>query len=188
MWVNAQASAWSGGWAARKLGTINPTMSEGSNFMRVSASITIDLPIREVFAFAGNPSCWPEWITGVSAVEMSSSRCPEAGLTFEQTENTASHYRRSSWQVVEYEPPHVSTSRRITEPSGLVRQVLESVEGSTRCTVSTEGDTTGPFTSGPEVERAIRARLEQDLARLKALLEEQASGEEQTWLGRRERA
>jgi uncharacterized protein YndB with AHSA1/START domain len=139
--------------------------------MRISASVIIDLPIREVFALAANPSGWPAWMTGVSAVQKTPDRYMDVGSTFEQTEHTAGYRRRSSWQVIEYQPPHVWAGRRITEPSGIVRQVFESVEHATRLTLCAEADSCGPFTSGPEMEREIAGRIEGDLGRLKGLLE-----------------
>ena len=70
--------------------------------MRVSTSIIIERPIRDVFAFAANPGRWAEWIIGVSAVEEASGRYRDVGSTFEQTERASGYYRRSSWQVIEY--------------------------------------------------------------------------------------
>ena len=136
--------------------------------MRVSTSVIIERPIREVFSFVATPSLRAHWIAGVSTVEKTSGRPLDVGSAFEQTERALGRLRRSSWEVIEYEPPHVWSCRRLTEPSRIVRQVFESVEDSTRLTLCTED---GPLTSGLEVERAIRAQQERDLERLKRLLE-----------------
>lgn len=141
--------------------------------MRVTASVIIDQPIREIFAYVANPSCWPGWMTGVRATERRWARSLDVGDTFDRIDRRAAHGLRSTWEVTEYEPPRVLCCRRITSGNpALLHQVFESIDGSTRLTVSLEGEETGLVTSGPESERAMTVQITGDLHRLKDLVED----------------
>ncbi|HSH81799.1 MAG TPA: SRPBCC family protein [Herpetosiphonaceae bacterium] len=138
--------------------------------MRVSASVLIDQPIREVWAFATDPCCWTEWITGTSTIRKTWSGNLDVGATFRQEETSASHWHDSAWEVTEYEPPRVFACRRVSEPGGALRLLFEALSASTQVTLVSE-EAAGMFVRGPEVERAALDRMERDLARLKQRLE-----------------
>ncbi len=144
--------------------------------MRVDASVVIKAPIRVVFAFAANPCCWTEWMTGVSAIRMMPARTPDVGDTFDQEDHSAGNSRWVRWEVIEYEPPRALCCRRITgaDPA-LLHQVFESIDGATRLTMSLEGEEPGLFTTGPEIERAMTVHVVADLHRLKELLEDRTA-------------
>jgi uncharacterized protein YndB with AHSA1/START domain len=140
--------------------------------LRSEASIIIDRPIGEVFAYATNPECWPEWISGVVKVVSDSGSRLDVGSTFGQVDTFPGHSRSEAWECIEYEPPWVLTCRRITgsQPYTL-RFVSVSVDGRTKLTICSDagpGDLPG---SGPEIERAMAGRWKQDLATLKGILE-----------------
>ena len=140
--------------------------------MRSEASIIIDRPIGEVFAYATNPECWPEWISGVVKVVSDSGSRLDVGSTFGQVDTFPGHSRSEAWECIEYEPPWVLTCRRITgsRPYTL-RFVCVSVDGRTKLTICSDagpGDLPG---SGAEIERAMAGRWKQDLATLKGILE-----------------
>jgi hypothetical protein len=62
--------------------------------------------------------------------------------------------------------------RRITGAgSAAIRQVFEAIGGSTRLTISSDGDGAGPFAEGSALEQAIMGQLERDLGKLKQVLE-----------------
>ncbi len=138
--------------------------------MRVSSGMLIEQPIREVWAFATDPCCWTEWITGTSTIHKTWTGSLDVGATFRQEETFASHWHESTWEVTEYEPPRVFACRRISEPGGSLRLLFETLAGSTRVTLVSE-EAAGLFVSGPEVERAALDRMELDLARLKQRLQ-----------------
>ena len=54
--------------------------------MRVSATIVIDRPIGVVFACIADPGCWPEWMTGVWAVERRSAYSLDVGESFDRVD------------------------------------------------------------------------------------------------------
>ena len=87
----------------------------------------------------------------------------------------ASSWDDASWEVTEYEPPRVFACRWLGASCGAVRLLYEALGGTTRVTLSSE-EAVGLFTRGPEVERAIRAQMEHDLAALKRLLEAREGG------------
>ncbi len=145
--------------------------------MRVTATVLIDRPIWEVFAYATKPECWPEWISGLRKVSLRSSRRVDVGTTFEQVGRYSGHTGASSWEVTEYEPPRVFACRAITGPPSALRQVCEALSGATHLTWYIEEETAGLFKGGPQVERAITNQIQGDLARLKGLLEARAARE-----------
>jgi len=142
--------------------------------MRVSASVIIDQPIREVWAFATDPCCWTEWITGTATIRKTWSGSLDVGATFRQEETFASYRHDSTWEMTEYEPPRVFACRRISESNGALRLLFEALAGSTQFTLTSE-EADGLFVRGPEVERAALDRMELDLARLKQHLEKRAA-------------
>ncbi len=104
-------------------------------------------------------------MTNVSAIERRSARSLDVGET--------------GWSRALV---HLGCYRaRVPEAAGLpedrgrppvvIRQVLESIDGSTRLTVCSEGEVSGPLAGGPEVKQAIARQLEHDLGGLKELLE-----------------
>ena len=139
---------------------------EESSAVRITTSIVIERPIREVFACASNPCGWTEWIAGAVTVEQTWSGQLDVGTTFLQEASLASSWDDVSWEVTEYEPPRVFACRWGGATCGAVRLRCEALGGTTRMTVSSE-EAVGLFTGGPEVERAIRAQMEHDLATLK---------------------
>ncbi len=139
--------------------------------MRFIARVRIEVPILEVFAYMATPCCWTEWMTGVSTIRQSSAHPPEVGEIFDQEVSVAGNHRRISWEVTEYEPPRVFACRRLQAPYATLRQVCESVGGSTHLVWHTEEETGGSFAWGPEVEKAITNQIQGDVARLKEVLE-----------------
>lgn len=144
--------------------------------MRVEASVLIEAPIRVVFAFAANPCCWSEWITGFSSICMMSARTPDVGETFYQENGSGGNSSFVRWEVIEYEPPRAICCRRITGVNpALLHQVFASINGSTRLTMSLEGKESGLFTTGPEIQRVMTVQVGHDLHRLKELLEDRTA-------------
>jgi uncharacterized protein YndB with AHSA1/START domain len=140
--------------------------------MRHTASVVIDRPIREVFAYATNPDCWSEWIAALSQVECHVGASLEVGTTFAQVDQLHGGIHTTWWQVTEYEPPRALTCRQITGPDAVaVHQRFETVDGATQLTMCSEGPMAGPFQAGPQVVPMIAAQLPADLGRLKVLLE-----------------
>jgi uncharacterized protein YndB with AHSA1/START domain len=140
--------------------------------LRSEASIIIDRPIGEVFTYATNPNCWPEWVSGVETVVRDSGAQLDVGATFGQVDMFPGHSRTEAWECIEYEPPRVLTCRRITGSRPCtVRLVCVAVDGQTKLAMCSDAGLEDQLGGGPEIERAMAGRLEQDLVRLKRILE-----------------
>jgi hypothetical protein len=141
--------------------------------MRVEASVLIEAPIRAVFAFAANPCCWTEWMSGVSAIRTIYARTPDVGEIFDQENRSTGNCCWVRWEVVEYEPPRALCCRRINAVNpALLHLVLQSIDGATRLTTSIEGEAADLLISGLEAERAMTVQIADDLHRLRELLED----------------
>jgi uncharacterized protein YndB with AHSA1/START domain len=146
--------------------------------MQHTASVVIDRPIHEVFAYATNPDCWSEWIAALSQVACHVGGSLEVGTTFAQVDQLGAEIRTTWWEVTEYEPPRALTCRQLTEPDAVaVHQLFETVDGATQLTMSSEGPMAGRFPARPQVAPTIAAQLPADLGRLKALLEAQGAAQ-----------
>ena len=138
--------------------------------MQIATRIVIARPIRGVFAFVSNPCCWADWIAGAAPVQRTWSGQLDVGTTFRQGAPLASFWDDTSWEVTEYQPPRVFACRWLGASCGAVRLLCEALDGRTRVSVWSEA-AGGLFVNGPEVERAIRAEMQRDLAMLKHRLE-----------------
>ncbi len=142
--------------------------------MRISGSVLMDQPIWVVFAYIADPHCWPEWMTSVPAIRRAAARALDVGETFDQEVGQW----RISWEVTEYEPPRLLACRGLEAPRAILRQVCEVVGGATRLTWCVDGETEEVFAGEPEVETVIAGQIQDDLARLKGLLEARSPREE----------
>jgi uncharacterized protein YndB with AHSA1/START domain len=141
--------------------------------MHIRADIIVDRPIRDVFACAADPACWPDWLSGPGRTVRGYERPLEVGTVFVLEEDAPEYGRESLWEVIEYAPPRALGCRRVSEGApATMRQIFESVTGSTRITLVCDVEDGAPFTLGPEVEHAMVTRLSQALTRLKQRLEE----------------
>ena len=95
----------------------------------------VERPIREVFAFASNPCCWTEWITGAAPVHHTWSGQLDVGTTFRQAAPLASFWDDTSWEVTEYQPPRVFACRWLGASCGAVRLLCEALDSRTRVSV-----------------------------------------------------
>jgi hypothetical protein len=137
--------------------------------VQITTHIVVERPIREVFAFASDPCCWTEWIAGAAPVQPTWSGQLDVGTTFRQGA-LASFWDDTPWEVTAYQPPRVFACRWLGASCGTVRLLCEALGGTTRVSVCSEA-AGGLFVNGPDVEQAIRAEMERDLAALKHRLE-----------------
>jgi len=149
--------------------------------VHICADIIVDRPIRDVFACAADPECWPDWLSGLGRTMRGYERPLDVGTVFVLKGDGPEYGRDALWEVIEYGPPRALGCRRVSEGApATVRQVFESVNGSTRVTLVCDAEDGAPFTLGPEVEQAMVKVLSQALTRLKHLLEQQERPVEMT--------
>ena len=143
---------------------------------RMEASVVINRPVDEVFAYMADVRNWPQWNSGMLEGEQTSAGPVGVGTTFRGVNQFLG--RRMEWtsEVTEYEPNR-KMGQKITSGPMLIEQSLtfEPVEGGTRFTLVGEGETGGFFKlAEPIVNRTMQRQMEGNLANLKDILEAQA--------------
>jgi uncharacterized membrane protein len=140
-------------------------------------SITINRPLAEVFAFVMDSANWPKWEEELKQVRQSSEGPVGVGTTFR---GTADFMGQMDWraEIVEYEPQKKVVQRMTVGPmEAQGAWLFEPVENGTRFTMRLEAEGSGLFNlARPFIEGALKSRVEADLARLKAMIEEEDQG------------
>jgi uncharacterized membrane protein len=143
---------------------------------RVEASVVINRPLEEVFAFASNTENHTQWNSGVLEVEQTSEGPVGVGTTFRGVDHFLGQRVEWTSEVTEYQP-----DRRVdhTIAAGAIRLeescTFECVEGGTELTVLYEGEARGFLRlAEPIVVRMFQRQIEGNLANLKDVLEAQA--------------
>ena len=143
---------------------------------KVEASVVINRPVDEVFAYMADVRNWSQWNSGMLEGEQTSEGPMGVGTTFRGVNQFMG--RRMEWtsEVSEYEPNR-KMGQKITSGPMSIEQSLtfEPVEGGTRFTLVGEGETGGFFKlAEPIVNRTMQRQMEGNLANLKDILEAQA--------------
>jgi uncharacterized protein YndB with AHSA1/START domain len=139
---------------------------------RVEASVVINRPVDEVFAYVIDVTNWPHW-TGFPEAEQTSEGPLGVGTTCRGVSEFMG--RRDEWtsEVTAYEPSKRVEQKIIWGPMSMEQTLtFEALEGGTRYTQVGEGETGGIFkVAAPIVNRTMRKQLEGSLAKLKEILE-----------------
>jgi uncharacterized protein YndB with AHSA1/START domain len=125
-------------------------MKGGIEMARMEASVVINRPIDEVFAYMTDVGSWSQWNSGILEAEQTSEGSVGVGTTFQGVSQFLG--QRGEWtsEFTEFEP----------------------VEGGTRFTMIGEGETGGFFKlAEPILNRMWQRQLESMLANLKDILE-----------------
>lgn len=141
--------------------------------MKITDSVTIDRPIDEVFAYAGDPSNDPQWSNTIVEARPSSDGPLIKGSTLTQQIRFAGKRIEVDCEISEYEPERrVAFTMVAGSNTGQHLRTFESVDGGTQVTLSTEGDSSGLFKIADPVLNKIGTRqMGADLHTLKAILE-----------------
>ena len=144
--------------------------------LRVEASVVINRPVEEVFAFVTTPENDPQWRSGMLESKQTSEGPKGVGTTEQGVVQLLG--RRIEWtaEATEYEPNKKVKDKVAAGPmSAEQSQTFEPVEGGTRFTLVLEGETGGFFRlAEPIVIRILQRDLEADVANLKDILEAEA--------------
>ena len=143
---------------------------------RMEASVVINRPIDEVFAYMTDVGSWSQWNSGILEAEQTSEGPVGVGTTFQGVSQFLG--QRGEWtsEVTEYEP-NKKIKQKVNQGPMSIEQSLtfEPVEGGTRFTMIGEGETGGFFKlAEPILNRMWQRQLEGMLANLKDILESQA--------------
>jgi uncharacterized membrane protein len=150
-------------------------MSERSygKMARVEASVVINRPLEEVFAFASNPENDMQWESDVSDVEQTSEGPMGVGATYRGVIHFLGQRLEWASEVTHFEPNERVHFKLAAGPLDLEEScTFEPVEGGTRVTVVYGGDPGGFFKLAEAVVvRMFQKQIEGNLANLKDVLE-----------------
>jgi len=143
---------------------------------RFEASVVINRPVEEVFAYMTDVGNWPLWHSGMLEAEQTSEGPVGVGTTCRGVNQFLG--RRMEWasEITEYEPNRKMKQKLISGPMSIEQSLtFEPVEGGTGLTLAGEGEFGGLFRlAEPIVIRTGQRQMEGSLATLKDILEAQA--------------
>jgi uncharacterized protein YndB with AHSA1/START domain len=136
-------------------------------------SIVINRPVEEVFAYLTDTTNWSRWNEAVGNVVQTPPGAMGLGTTLRGASEVMGRTMQWSGQILEYEPNNKVVQKMHVGPAEIQASwIFQPVEGGTRLTMRSEGETGGPFSiAGPLIDRLVKKQLEENLARLKAVLE-----------------
>lgn len=145
--------------------------------IEVTASVPIDRPAEDVFAFLADMANNPRWQKGMRSCRWTSEPPLRVGSTYEQTASFLGRTIESSFEVVEFEPGERIRIRTTggSMPIDVTRTVDDRPDGT--CTVGAvvRGDSSNLFkVADPLMKRMVERSVRADYRRLKALLEDDA--------------
>jgi uncharacterized protein YndB with AHSA1/START domain len=134
------------------------------------------VPPERAYAVLSEPRRYASWVTGARAVEDADGDWPAVGAEFRHRQGVWPLHVRDTTQVVAADPPRRLELEARVRPLLVARIVLTlSPEGEgTRVEMEERptGGLMGPVLRRPPLPRAIRARNEESLRRLKAIAED----------------
>jgi len=143
---------------------------------RIEASVMINRPVDEVFAYMTNAQTWPHWESGLLHAEQTSEGPMSVGTTFQGANQALG--RRMEWtsEVTEY-TLNRRWGQKIISKGWSTEESLtfEPFEGSTKLTLVSELEMGGFFKLvAPFVAGMMQKQIEKNLAKLKDILEAHA--------------
>jgi uncharacterized protein YndB with AHSA1/START domain len=143
---------------------------------RVEASVVINRPLDEVFAFASNPENHEQWGSAMSGVVKTSEGPLAVGTTYRGVNRFLGQRIEWTCEVTEYQPDRKVEFWFAAGPLNVEESMaFEAVQGGTRITGVYEGEPGGFFKVAERiVVRMFQRQVEGDLANLKDVLEAEA--------------
>jgi len=148
----------------------------GERRMRDEASVVIDRPIEEVFAFSTDQEKIALWAGPVTEAKQTSEGPLGVGTTSTRVIHFVGRRIESNYEVTQYQPNSRFSAKTTSGPIPIVEAyTFEAGEGGTKVTVAMEGDPAGFFKlAKPIFARILKRQMENDVRTLKDLLEAQA--------------
>jgi uncharacterized protein YndB with AHSA1/START domain len=155
--------------------------------MKASATIDIDRPRDDVFAYVADVEQMEHWVVGVGETALVEGDGTGVGDRYETTYSYGGRDTEMAFVVTEYDPP---TRFGITAPEGPFAfdglLELEDVGDATRVTNTIDAGSDGTFTTvmftvfRPVVRWLMARRLKQELVELKAQVEGDAGATDES--------
>jgi uncharacterized membrane protein len=140
----------------------------------VQVETTIERPVTDVAAFAGDPTNSPDWYAKIRSVQWQTPPPVAVGSRMDFVAQFLGRRLAYTYEVVELEPERRLVMRTADGPFPMETiYTWESIGGGrTRMTLRNRGNPSGfSRVAAPMMERAMRRATAKDLARLKAILE-----------------
>lgn len=143
---------------------------------RIEASVVIDRPIEEVFAYVGDLEKNVQWTAELVEVKKTSEGPVGVGTTWVAVAQVLGRRIEDTVEVSEFEPSRKYSFKHAAGPISIEKDefTFESVTGGTKVTHAVEAEIGGFFRiAEPLVTRMMRRQWETNFAALKDLLEAQ---------------
>jgi uncharacterized membrane protein len=141
----------------------------------ISSEIVISRPLDQVASYSANPDNAPEWYVNIKSVEWKTSKPLVIGSRIAFVAQFLGRRLEYVYEIAEFVPSKRLVMRTSQGPFPMETIYMwESLDGQTRMTLRNHGSPKGfSMLMAPFMSFAMRRANRKDLARLKALLEEQ---------------
>lgn len=139
----------------------------------VTVTTTINRPVPEVSAFAGDPTTAPQWYANIRSVRWQTPPPVQVGSRVEFVARFLGRELAYTYEVTELVPGERLVMRTAQGPFPMCTTYTWEPDGAgTRMTLSNTGEPSGfAAVARPVMELAMRRATTKDLARLKQLVE-----------------
>jgi len=137
------------------------------------ASVRIERPVEEVFAYVSDPENFPRWNSAVRTVRPTSAGEVAVGSTYAMTRDLPTGRAENELEITAHEPPRAFAIRTLSGPTPFVyRYAFSSSDGGTLLELDAEVELPGAAAlMGPLARRAVKRGVDENFATLKAVLE-----------------
>ncbi|HLC02851.1 MAG TPA: SRPBCC family protein [Anaerolineales bacterium] len=141
--------------------------------IKVEASIVIQKPVPEVFAYTNDPAKNKAWQEGLVESKITSPGPVGVGTQITDVRKFLGRDMDSKLEVTAYEPNKRVALKTISGPIKFeITQLYEPAEGGTKLTMIGEGEPGGLFKLAEgAVKKQFESQLQGDLGRLKKVME-----------------
>jgi carbon monoxide dehydrogenase subunit G len=133
----------------------------------------IDKPIKDVFAFAANPNNMTKWNSAVVSLEQITPGAVGVGTKFKSVGEMVGRRIEGEMQVTAYEPDTKCGYQVNAGPMQVnLTLTFKTVGTGTKISLNAQGNPAGFFKlAEPMMAGRVKSLMEENLARLKAVLE-----------------
>jgi uncharacterized protein YndB with AHSA1/START domain len=150
---------------------------EGECIMAIAeASVVINRPMEEVFAYVVDPKNTAQWAGPVIEAEKTSEGPVGLGTTSKRVTQFLGRTMEATYEITEFEPNSYYTDKTTSGPVPIDGRIsFDSVKGGTKVTIEGEIKAAGFFKlAEPLLSRMAERQIATDVQTLKDLLEAQA--------------
>jgi uncharacterized protein YndB with AHSA1/START domain len=140
---------------------------------KVEATVVIDRPIEEVFAYVVDPENTAQWAGPVVEAKQTSGGPVGLGTTSSRVTQLLGRTIEATYEITEYEPNKIYADRTTSGPVPINSRILfASVDDGTKVTIQGKLEAGGFFKlAEPIMARMARRQVTSDAQTLKDLLE-----------------